>query len=97
VTRGGVTETTEVEKWKVEGQLSTNFKFTKTYGYDKDAGKQFEKSKGVWNPAEITITCYEITTSKITGTPKKSDKFPLFKEITMYDNPKTYTDDEQNK
>lgn len=94
VTRGGVTETTEVEKWKVEGQLSTTFTFTKTYGYDKDVGKQYEKSKGVWNPAEITITCYEITTSKITGKPKKSDKFKLFNEVTMYDNPKTYTDEE---
>lgn len=45
VTRGGITETTEVEKWKVEGKLSTTFTFTKTYGYDKD--QQYEKSQGI--------------------------------------------------
>jgi hypothetical protein len=98
VTRGGRNfPEQKLEKWKVEGQLSTTFTFTKTYGYDKDMGKQYEKSKGVWNPAEITITCYEITTSKITGQPKKSDKFKLFEEKTLFDNPKTYTDEEPQK
>lgn len=94
VTRGRTTETTEVEKWKVEGALSTTFTFTKTYGYDKEKGKQFEKSKGIWNSADITITCYEITTSKITGTPVQSEKFKLFDEKTLFDNPKTYTDEQ---
>jgi len=98
VTRGGRNfPEQKLEKWKVEGQLSTTFTFTKTYGYDKDVGKQYEQSKGVWKPAEITITCYEITTSKITGQPKKSDKFPLFKEKTLFDNPKTYIDEEPKK
>lgn len=98
VTRGGINYPEQkLEKWKVEGQLSTTFTFTKTYGYDKDMGKQYEKSKGVWNPAEITITCYEIITSKITGQPKKSDKFKLFEEKTLFNNPKTYTDEEPQK
>jgi hypothetical protein len=94
VTRGGRTypEHRE-EKWKVEGDLSTTFTFTKTYGYDKDKGRQYEQSKGVWNPAEITIICYSIVTSKITAAPKRSDKFKLFDEKTLFDNPKTYTDE----
>ncbi|AND63132.1 hypothetical protein AX766_01185 [Flavobacterium covae] len=81
----------EEEKWKVEGDLSTTFTFTKSYGYDED--KQYEKSKGVWNSAEITISCYELVTSKITGSSVKSDKFKLFDEKTLFDNPKTYIDE----
>lgn len=91
VTRGGITETTAVEKWKIEGKVSTTFTFTKTYGYDK--GRRYEKSNGIWNPAQITVTCYEITTSKITGQAKKSDSFKLFDEKTLFDNPKNYTDE----
>ncbi|MBP2616008.1 hypothetical protein [Chryseobacterium jejuense] len=94
VTRGGRTYPEQkLEKWKVEGQLSTTFTFTKTYGYDKEKSKQYETSKGVWNPAEITITCYMITASKITGQPKKSEKFKLFDEKTLFENPKNYTDE----
>lgn len=29
--------------------------------------RQYEKLQGVWNPAQITITSCEITTSKIIG------------------------------
>lgn len=93
VTRGGVTETTEMEKWKVEGKVSTTFTFIKTYGYDKTVGKQYEQSKGIWNPAEITIQCYSLVTSKISGSPTKVYKKKLFDEKTLFDNPKAYTDE----
>ncbi|MFK7033426.1 hypothetical protein [Flavobacterium oreochromis] len=92
VTKGGRTYPEhEEQKWEVEGDLSTTFTFTKTYGYDQN--KQYEKSKGIWNSAEITISCYELVTSKIIRSPVKSDKFKLFDEKTLFDNPKTYVDE----
>ncbi|WP_316798440.1 hypothetical protein [Pedobacter frigidisoli] len=84
VTRGGVTETTEMEKWKVEGAASTTFTFTEEVGYNLNTGKQYKESSVVWNPASITITCYELLLSKVTYNPSYSNKMKLFDDKTLY-------------
>jgi hypothetical protein len=56
VTKGGITETTEIEKWKVEGMVGTSFSFKEEIGYD--ANGHYKESTIVWNGITLTVTVY---------------------------------------
>ncbi|HEX8576780.1 MAG TPA: hypothetical protein VF677_10855 [Flavobacterium sp.] len=78
VTRGGITETTEVEKWKVEGNVATSFNFEKEWGYDLNANKYYEQSNVRFNGAKMTIIISNlISNRRIDFKPYKQETFEL--------------------
>lgn len=90
VTTGSTIVNIDQEKWKVEGAVSTSLTFTKVYGYDQTIKRQYESSKGVWNPAKLTITCYELISSKTTVKANQKEEFTIFEEQELFINENEY-------
>jgi len=97
-TRNGVTETTEVEKWKVEGNVATSLTFEKEWGFDKGAGKYYEKSTVNFKGAKMTIVVSElISNRRIDFKPTHQQVFTIIEEPKdpIYDSGKIYIEEKK--
>ncbi|MEY8758274.1 hypothetical protein [Chryseobacterium tongliaoense] len=97
-TRNGVTETTEVEKWKVEGNVATSLTFEKEWGYDKNQSKYYEKSTVNFKGAKMTIVISElISNRRIDFKPTHQQVFTIIEEPKdpIYDSGKIYIEEKK--
>ncbi|WP_415324827.1 hypothetical protein [Chryseobacterium sp. MMS23-Vi53] len=97
-TAAGVTETTEVEKWKVEGNVATSLTFEKEWGFDLNQGKYYEKSSVNFKGAKMTIVISElISRRQINFKPTHQQVFTIIEEPKdpIYDSGKIYIDEKK--
>lgn len=74
----GTVETTETEKWKVEGNAAASYTFEKEWGYDLTVNKYYEQSSVKFNGAKITIIVSElISKRRIDFKPYKQETFEV--------------------
>ncbi|MGU3373947.1 hypothetical protein [Chryseobacterium sp. M5A1_1a] len=74
----GTVETTETEKWKIEGNAAASYTFEKEWGYDKQVDKYYEQSTIKFNGAKITIVVSElISKRRIDFKPYKQETFEV--------------------
>lgn len=74
----GTIETTETEKWKVEGNAAASYTFEKEWGYDLTVNKYYEQSLVKFNGAKITIIISElISKRRIDFKPYKQETFEV--------------------
>lgn len=74
----GTIETTETEKWKIEGNAAASYTFEKEWGYDKQVDKYYEQSTVKFNGAKITIVVSELVSKRrIDFKPYKQETFEV--------------------
>lgn len=98
-TAAGITETTEVEKWKVEGNVATSLTFEKEWGFDINQGKYYEKSTVNFKGAKMTIVISELVSRRqIDFKPTHQQVFTIIEEPKdpIYDSGKIYIDETKN-
>lgn len=97
-TASGGTGNTEVEKWKVEGNVATSLTFEKEWGFDIGQGKYYEKSTVNFKGAKMTIVVSElISNRRIDFKPTHQQVFTIIEEPKdpIYDSGKIYINEKK--